>query len=108
MALLPHSQHDPMISPNDHPEGFLAVLAGIGAAVGLGKLLSSTEPLTARLVVGRALIHAGFGATAGAVTLLFPTADPLVMYGVAAGIASLGNSALEAVLQAKFGTKAQP
>ncbi len=94
-----------MISPNDHPEGFLAILAGLGAVVGLGKLLASTEPLTFRLVVGRALIHAGFGATAGATTLLFPSADPLVMFGVAAGMASLGNSAIEYVLQAKFGKK---
>lgn len=88
-----------MISPHEHPEGFLAALAGLGAAIGLGKLLASTEPLTVRLVIGRALIHGGFGATAGATTLLFPTADPLVMFGVAAGIASLGNSALEIILQ---------
>lgn len=94
-----------MISPNDHPEGFVAVLAGIGAAIGLGKLLSSTEPLTVRLVVGRALIHAGLGAMAGATALMFPAANPIVMYGVAAGLASLGNSAVEHILQAKFGKK---
>jgi hypothetical protein len=92
-----------MISPHDHPEGFLGVLGAIGAAIGLGKLLASDEKLTARKVIGRALIHAGFGATAGAVTLMFPSADPIVMYGVAAGMASLGNSALEHILQAKFG-----
>ena len=93
-----------MISPHDHPEGFLAALAGIGAAIGLGKLLASEEHLTARLVIGRALIHGGFGCTAGAATLLFPTADPLVMFGLAAGIASLGNSALEIILQ-KYSNK---
>jgi len=92
-----------MVNPNEHPEGFLAILAGLGAVIGIGKLLASTEPLTARIVIGRALIHAGFGATAGATTLLFPTADPLVMFGVAAGIASLGNSALEVILQHRFG-----
>jgi hypothetical protein len=91
-----------MISPHEHPEGFLAALAGIGAAIGLGKLLSSETPLTARIVVGRALIHGGLGATAGAVTLFFPTADPLVMFGVAAGMASVGNSALEVLLQTRL------
>lgn len=90
-----------MISPTEHPEGFLGILAGLGAAIGLGKLLASTEPLTVRLVAGRALIHAGFGATAGATSLMFPTADPLVMFGVASGIASLGNSGIEILLQSR-------
>lgn len=96
-----------MISPHEHPEGFLAALAGIGAAIGLGKLLSSNSPLTARVVAGRALIHGGLGATAGAITLFFPHADPLVMFGVAAGMASVGTSALEIILQTRL-PKAEP
>lgn len=96
---------DPMISPTEHPEGFLGVLAAIGAAIGVGKLLASAEPLTVRLVAGRALVHAGLGAAAGAVTLMFPTADPIATYGIAAGIASLGNSALEVILQSRFGKR---
>lgn len=85
-----------MIQPHDNPEGFMAVLAAIGAAVGLGKLLGSSDPLTPRLVLGRAITSAGIGCAAGAITLMVPNADPLVMYGVAAGLSSLGTSALEA------------
>lgn len=96
------------LSPHDHPEGFLGALALIGALVGLGKLFASSEPLTRRIVVGRALTHAGLGATAGAITLLFPSSSPIVMYGIAAGMASLGNSALEHLLQARFPTKKDP
>lgn len=92
-----------MITPQSNPEGFLAILAGIGAAIGLGKLLNSTEKLSPRLVVGRAITSAGIGAAAGATTLLFPTADPLVMYGMAAFLSSLGTSALEAILRNRTG-----
>lgn len=92
-----------MFNPQSNPEGFLAILAGIGAAIGLGKLLNSSEPLTPRLVIGRAVTSAGIGCAAGATTLLFPTADPIVMFGVAAFLSSVGTSALEAILRAKGG-----
>jgi hypothetical protein len=103
MALLPTQRPSPMISPKDHPEVFIGILAGIGAAIGLGKLLNSDEKITARLVVGRAIVNAGIGAAAGAGTLLFPSADPLVLYGLAAGIASLGTSGLEMLVKKKLG-----
>lgn len=92
-----------MINPQDHPEGFIAILAGIGAAIGLGRLLDSAEKITPRLVIGRALVNAGIGAVAGAGTLLFPSADPIVLYGLAAGLASLGTSGVELILKKKLG-----
>lgn len=82
-----------------NPEGFIAALAAVGAFIGLGKVLASTEPITVRLVAGRALTSAGLGACAGAITLVFPNADPLVTYGSAAALASLGTSALEAFVR---------
>lgn len=88
-----------MITPQNNPEGFVSILAAIGAAIGLGKLLNSSEPISPRVVVGRALVSAGIGAAAGAGTLLFPNADPLVLYGLAAGTASLGTSGLELALK---------
>lgn len=84
------------LHPQHNPEGFIAALAAVGAFIGIGKVLSSTEPLTFRLVAGRALTSAGLGACAGGITLVFPSADPMVTYGAAALLASLGTSFLEA------------
>lgn len=94
-----------MIDPKNHPEGFVGLLAAIGAFIGLGKLLSSQDKLTPRLVIGRAITSAGLGAAAGATTLMFPTADPLVMMAAAAGLSSLGTSALEAMFNRVTGNK---
>lgn len=90
------------LSPHDHPEGFLGALAAIGALIGLGKLLASNEPLTPRLLVGRMLASAGVGCAAGATTLMFPTADPIVLLGVAAALSSAGLSSLEMLLKKKL------
>jgi hypothetical protein len=99
--------HDPdqdMISPHDNPEGFFAVLAAIGAAIGIGKALGQSEPLPLHVMVGKAITSAGIAAAAGATSLLFPTADPLVLYGVGAGLASVGIGAIEMIVHKKFGS----
>jgi hypothetical protein len=92
-----------MLNPQDHPVSFLAVLAGIGAFIGLGKLLASDEPLTPRLVAGRMLASGGVGMAAGATTLLFPSADPIVLLGVSAALASAGASFIELLLKKRLG-----
>ena len=92
-----------MFNPHDQPESALAVLAGIGACIGLGKLLASDEPLTRRMVVGRMLASGGVGAAAGATTLLFPSADPIVLLGIAAALASAGSRVLELILKKRLG-----
>ena len=83
------------MNPKDHPEAFVGLLAAIGAGIGIGKLLASDEPISPRLVAGRAIVTGGIGAAAGAVSLLFPTADAAVLYASAAALASLGTSGLE-------------
>lgn len=90
---------------HDNPEGFVAVLAAIGAAIGLGKLLNSDDPVTPRLVVGRALVNAGIGAAAGTVMLWVPDAHPVLLFGAAAGLASMGTSTLEYVLKSRLAGK---
>lgn len=88
---------------HNEPERFVAILAAIGAAIGLGKLLNSEEKLTGRIVIGRAIVNAGIGAAAGVATLFMPEASPLVHYGLAAGLASLGTSGIELILQRRRG-----
>ncbi len=88
---------------DQHPEGFVAALAAIGAAIGLGKLLAADDPITVRLLVGRAVVSAGIGAAAGTVMLFAPDAHPVLLYGAAAGLASVGTSTLEYILKTRFG-----
>lgn len=70
-------------------------LAGIGAAVGLGQLLTSDAPLSARWVIGRALVSGGLGASASAVVLIFPDLSFSAQCGLAAGMASIGASGVD-------------
>lgn len=86
------------MKPHENPEAFLATLAGIGALIGLGKLLDSSEKPTPRLVVGRCLISAGTGVAAGSLLMLVPDASPLLLYGAGAAMASLGTSGIEALV----------
>lgn len=91
------------MTPQENPEGFLAILAAIGAAIGIGKLMAADDPITIRLFIGRAVATAGIGAAAGAITYLVPTASPILMYGIAAGLASMGTSTLEYILKKRLG-----
>lgn len=82
------------------PENKLALLlASIGAAVGIGKLLASTEKITARIVVARAIISGALGLCAAAATLMFPTISTNATIGVACVLSSLGSSAVESAFQ---------
>ena len=92
-----------MMNPHDNAAGFIAILAGIGALIGLGKLLDSAEKLNFRLVAGRCLVNAGIGAAAGSISLVVPDASPVLMYGLAAGLASLGTSGFEYVMKRRLG-----
>lgn len=85
----------------------LAWLAGIGAAIGLGQLLLSDEPLTWRRVIGRAVVTGGLALGAAAALLYFPSLPFPALAGAAAAVASLGTSGLERVFQ-RFINKGQP
>jgi hypothetical protein len=82
----------------------MVALAGVGALVTLGKLLESKEPLTWRLIIGRALVGGGLGASSSLLLLQFPDAPLIVLMGTACALASLGTSLVEAIVQ-KFLTK---
>jgi len=79
------------------------ILALVGMVVGLGQLFASQEMLTTRIIVGRALSSGGLGTVAGVVVVWIPDLSFEGQIGVAAGIASLGTSALERVFQRVIG-----
>lgn len=86
------------MTPRDNPEALFGLLAVIGAIIGLGKLLAEDRPITRKVVLGRMIVSAGLGGSAGAIMSAFPDADPVLLYGAAAAMASLGTSAIEILL----------
>jgi hypothetical protein len=78
-------------------------LAAVGAVVGIGTLLASTEVLTWRVVVGRAISSGALGMSAAAILSFLPDLPFAAQLGLAAVLASLGTSALERLFQRVIG-----
>ena len=76
-----------------------------GVLIGLGQLLGSSERLTLRVVVGRALSSAGLSLVAGVSLIQIPDMPLIPLIGLSALIASLGTSALEGILQKYLGLR---
>ena len=75
----------------------------IGIITSLGKLLASEEKLTCRIIIGRTLSSVGLAISSGAIMLWFTDPHPLALIGISAGVASLGTSFLEKIIQKKLG-----
>lgn len=75
----------------------------VGVLTALGQLLASNEKLTLRIIAGRALASIGLSVSAGAILLLMADVPPLALIGLSAGLASLGTSFLEKLVQKKLG-----
>ena len=74
----------------------------IGALIGLGKLLASSEELTWRLAIGRTVLGAGTSLIAGVVVLRIPDADPLALIGIACMLGIAGSTFIEAWIKRKI------
>ena len=71
----------------------------IGVLTAIGQILQSTSPVTWRVAVGRSITTGGMALVAGAALAIFPELPLLAQLGIAAGLASLGSSGIEVVLQ---------
>lgn len=87
------------------PEGLIATLAALGAAVGIGQLLASGEKITWRLLAGRTLTSAGLGAAAAVPLSWMPELHPAAMYGLACALVTLGVAGIEKIASRFFGPK---
>lgn len=72
------------------------ILAAVGAAIGIGQCLRERER-DWLVILGRAVCTGGLAVAAGAVLIWWPELSFLGQLGVAAGLASLGTSALERI-----------
>ena len=91
-------------------ESFATALlfAGVGSAIGVGRLMNSGEPLSARIVIGRAVSTGGIAMAAGSVLVWVPGLSLLGQIGVAAALASLGTSGIERIVARMIGEKGAP
>lgn len=83
----------------------LLPLALTGALIGIGQLLASTERLTLRIIIGRAVSSGGLAVAASSIQLWYPGISTSALVGVSAVAASLGTSFLERTAQKFLGIK---
>jgi hypothetical protein len=65
-------------------------------------MLQSKESITWRIALGRCITTGGIAVVAGGALALFPELPLIAQIGIAAMLASLGNSGLEVVIQKIF------
>lgn len=78
-------------------------LALLGSMIGLGQLLLTKDPITTRVVIGRAICSGALGMAAAGVLSFIPSLPYPALMGLAATFASLGTSVLEKLVQRIIG-----
>lgn len=71
------------------------VFSGIGVVIALGQVLQSREEITWRIAIGRCVTTGGIALVAGSALAFIPDLPFIAMCGIAAMLASLGNTGLE-------------
>lgn len=86
-------------------EQSLISLLVIGALIAIAKVLTSDDPITLRLFVGRVILGSLVSVAAGAVLLQLPDASPLAIQGLGAGLGIAGYQAVEMWLRRRAAGK---
>ncbi len=84
----------------EHEKGVLYLLL-IGAVIGIGKLLTSSEVLTPRLIIGRAILGSGTSMIAGVALAQFPAMPLPALVGIGSALGIMGAQFIEAWLKRK-------
>ena len=74
----------------------------VGILIAIGQIMQSREPITWRAAIGRCITTGGIALVSGAALTLFPGLPFIAQVGIAAALASLGNSGLEMLVQRMF------
>ena len=77
----------------------LVGLATMGALIGVAKLLVSSNEITLRVVLGRAILGSATSLLAGAVLIQLPDIPPLALLAVGSGIGIVGQQYIEQLLR---------
>ncbi|MBR8084574.1 phage holin family protein [Burkholderia vietnamiensis] len=84
----------------EHEKTFLELII-MGALIGIAKLLVSSEQLTFRVIVGRALLGSATSMVAGVALLQIPNLDPLALLGIGSALGIVGSQYIEILLRRK-------
>lgn len=76
--------------------------SGVGVLIAMGQLLQTKDPITLKVAIGRCITTGGIALVAGATLTLFPGLPFIAQIGIAAMLASLGNSGLELLIHRMF------
>jgi len=83
-------------------EQSLYTLIVVGAMIGLGKLLASSEQLTLRLVLARTVMGSATSMVAGIALIQFPDLNPVALLGLGSALGIIGAQALEAYFKRRL------
>jgi len=84
----------------EHEKTFLELIV-MGALIGIAKLLVSSEQLTFRVIVGRALLGSATSMVAGVALLQIPNLAPLALLGIGSALGIVGSQYIEILLRRK-------
>lgn len=84
------------------PITLMLVLMAIGALVGLGQALASSEPVTVRQTIGRTLVSTAVAMVSTCIYYLKPDVDPLVVIGVGSLLSVMGSGVLSDIVKSRF------
>ncbi|HDR9062182.1 TPA: phage holin family protein [Burkholderia vietnamiensis] len=84
----------------EHEKTFLELII-MGALIGIAKLLVSSEQITFRVIVGRALLGSATSMVAGVALLQIPNLDPLALLGIGSALGIVGSQYIEILLRRK-------
>ncbi|WP_410498155.1 hypothetical protein [Chitinibacter sp. S2-10] len=78
----------------EYEKNFIWLLV-LGASIGVGKLLVSSETLTLRLCFGRAILGSATTAIAGAALIQIPNINPLALMAIGSALGIVGAQFVE-------------
>ncbi|WP_297575929.1 hypothetical protein [uncultured Deefgea sp.] len=78
----------------EHEKTFISVLV-LGALIAIGKLLVSSEELTVRLCLGRAILGAATTSIAGLALIQIPNLHPIALLAIGSALGIVGAQFVE-------------
>lgn len=85
----------------EHEKTFLELVV-MGALIGIAKLLTSSEQITIRVIIGRALLGSAASLVAGMLLIRIPNIEPLALLGAGSALGIVGQQYLEKWLRRKL------